>query len=354
METIKRLLFLLCLVPCMIQGQTMGASQLKKDGVTIKGNSSNQLQVDTTKVATINYVSTHSSGGSISLSAIGSSSNANGATLTGTVLNLEPASNSFGGVVTTGTQTFAGAKTMTSPTFVTDITTPKIIGVSSQLQIGTTETVKMGASTNLFTFLPTLNNPSTEVNGTTIATMATTSGSLSLNFHSNSGAQNWSTSTGGRWLLGTSDNQNLELYTNGNQRMYIFGGGNIAIGSASDNGYKLEVTGTAKVSGATTIGGTITLPYNLYTSLQTLGATNYNVNLTNAGATYAITLPTAVGVTGKIYRIKQMSGTACTVATTASQHIISLTNTNVEPLTLTVGAGYIEFQSNGTDWIQGN
>jgi len=55
-----------------------------------------------------------SSGGSISLSAIGSTPNANAATLTGSVLNLEPASASFGGIITTGTQTFAGAKTFSA------------------------------------------------------------------------------------------------------------------------------------------------------------------------------------------------------------------------------------------------
>ena len=49
----------------------------------------------------------------VTLSAIGSTPNANAATLTGQVLNLEPASASFGGVVTTGTQTFAGDKTLT-------------------------------------------------------------------------------------------------------------------------------------------------------------------------------------------------------------------------------------------------
>lgn len=48
------------------------------------------------------------------LSAIGSSANANGATITGSTLNLEPASASFGGVVTTSTQTLAGAKTFSS------------------------------------------------------------------------------------------------------------------------------------------------------------------------------------------------------------------------------------------------
>ncbi len=50
----------------------------------------------------------------ISLSAVGSSPNANAATLTNQALNLEPASGSFPGVVTTGTQTFAGTKTFSS------------------------------------------------------------------------------------------------------------------------------------------------------------------------------------------------------------------------------------------------
>lgn len=53
-------------------------------------------------------------GGVTTLAAIGSSANANGATISGSTLNLEPASASFGGVVTTGTQTFAGAKTFNS------------------------------------------------------------------------------------------------------------------------------------------------------------------------------------------------------------------------------------------------
>jgi hypothetical protein len=47
------------------------------------------------------------------LAPIGAVSNANAATLTGTTLNLEPASASFGGVVTTGSQVFAGNKTFT-------------------------------------------------------------------------------------------------------------------------------------------------------------------------------------------------------------------------------------------------
>lgn len=49
--------------------------------------------------------------GNITLAPIGSTPNANGATLVGNVLNLQPASISFGGVVTAITQSFAGVKT---------------------------------------------------------------------------------------------------------------------------------------------------------------------------------------------------------------------------------------------------
>jgi hypothetical protein len=50
-------------------------------------------------------------GPNVSLAAVGSSPNANGASLSGQTLNLQPASASFPGVVSTASQTFAGAKT---------------------------------------------------------------------------------------------------------------------------------------------------------------------------------------------------------------------------------------------------
>lgn len=54
--------------------------------------------------------SSSSGGGVTTMAAIGSSPNANGATISGTTLNLEPASASFGGIITTGAQDFAGNK----------------------------------------------------------------------------------------------------------------------------------------------------------------------------------------------------------------------------------------------------
>lgn len=53
-------------------------------------------------------------GGGLSLAAFGSTPNANGLTLSSGVLNMEPASGSFPGGVSTTTQTFAGAKTFTN------------------------------------------------------------------------------------------------------------------------------------------------------------------------------------------------------------------------------------------------
>lgn len=52
--------------------------------------------------------------GVTTMAAIGSVPNANGASISGTTLTLQPANASFGGVVTTAAQTFAGAKTFSA------------------------------------------------------------------------------------------------------------------------------------------------------------------------------------------------------------------------------------------------
>jgi hypothetical protein len=61
-------------------------------------------------------------GGVTTMAAIGSVPNANGASISGTTLTLQPANASFGGVITTGTQTIAGAKTFNSDLTINSIT----------------------------------------------------------------------------------------------------------------------------------------------------------------------------------------------------------------------------------------
>lgn len=61
-------------------------------------------------------------GGSVTLAPIGSSPNADGATLSGSILNLEPADASFGGIITVGPQVLPGNKSFSGP-----ITVPSLI-----------------------------------------------------------------------------------------------------------------------------------------------------------------------------------------------------------------------------------
>ena len=83
----------------------------------------------------------YADGGVLSLSAIGGTANANAATITGTVLNLQPADASFGGVVTTGVQTFAGAKTLTAALSGTSGTFSSDVTAVGNLRLGTNNTV---------------------------------------------------------------------------------------------------------------------------------------------------------------------------------------------------------------------
>lgn len=86
-----------------------GAKYLSSDGTTLTATG-------------LNFAAGNFSGsntGDLTLTAIGASANANGATLTAQALNLQPASASFGGVVTTGVQTMAGAKTWSGVQTVT-------------------------------------------------------------------------------------------------------------------------------------------------------------------------------------------------------------------------------------------
>lgn len=93
-----------------------------------------------------------------------------------------------------------------------------------------------------------------------------------------------------------------------------------------------------------TLPGSFSLPYRAITSLRTLDATDYTVDCTSG--TFAVTLPTAVGITGRIYVIKNSGTGPITIDTTSSQTIDG-------SLTQTLAVQYSEFtvQSNGANWL---
>lgn len=102
------------------------------------------------------------------LAPVGSSPNANAATLSSGTLNLEPANASFPGVVTIGTQTFAGAKTLTSALTITPTT--------NQLVLGTTNTTTISATAPSTSRTITIPDP-----GTTGANFVLTEAAQTIN-----------------------------------------------------------------------------------------------------------------------------------------------------------------------------
>ena len=124
------------------------------------------------------------------------------------------------------------------------------------------------------------------------------------------------------------------------------GGGNTAFGHLTHNSpingnvWTLpDATGTIALT-----SDLETLPYVAKTANYTITASDYTIDCT--ANTFTVTLPTAVGITGRIYNVKNSGlGTTITLNTTNSQTIDgSLTQSvnSIECLTV---------QSNGANWI---
>lgn len=90
------------------------------------------------------------------------------------------------------------------------------------------------------------------------------------------------------------------------------------------------------------IGGSITLPYTTKTSAYILTDKDHTVDCTG---TFTVILPTAVGITGRIYNIKNSGTGTITLDGNGSQTIDG-------SLTVSIGAGIsITVQSTGSAWI---
>jgi len=215
----------------------------------------------------------YADGGLLSLSAIGSSPNANGGTIAGTVLNLEPASASFGGVVTTGTQTFAGNKTFTGT----------ISGTSANFSASATNPL---ATTN--TGGRELFNLNTTLDGGffTFRSSGTARGYIGNGAGIISGASESS--------FGIRSESDLVLLSGGaNIRATITSNGNVLVGTTTDEGYKLDVNGTGYFSGNLQINnGSATYLYGQTTSSfvrldnsigAQIGYSNYSVIVDSEG-----------------------------------------------------------------------
>jgi hypothetical protein len=103
--------------------------------------------------------------------------------------------------------------------------------------------------------------------------------------------------------------------------------------------------GVATPNSKLQVSGSLSLGYVAKTANYTLDATNYTVECT--ANSFTITLPTAVGITGRIYNIKNTGNGTITINTTSSQTIDGQTSgaiTLAQYENLTV-------QSNNANWI---
>jgi hypothetical protein len=254
---------------------------------------------------------------SISVGAIGGSSNAKGATLTSGVLSLTPADGTNGGIVTNGTQTFAGAKTFNMDLNVNGLT------------------LGMGAgsvATNTATGLQALNANTTGTGNTGIgyiAAAATTNGihntaigawSLSLNttgnlnsaignsslYNNTTGYQN--TATGYKALFSNTTSygntangsQALIWNTTGSQNT-AYGNGALTSNTTGSNntaiGYIANVASGA-LTNATAIGCGATVAAS--NTIQLGNASITNVKTSGTLTAGAVTYPNAHGTSGQV------------------------------------------------------
>ena len=116
----------------------------------------------------------------------------------------------------------------------------------------------------------------------------------------------------------------------------------------------LNVGGSTSVTPSSTlqISGSAGFKYVAKTANYTLTSSDYLVDCT--ANTFTVTLPTAVGITGRIYEVVNSGGGTITIAATSPQ---TFTNVATTPTTLTLAtmAAYsIRVMSNGANWIQLN
>ena len=123
------------------------------------------------------------------------------------------------------------------------------------------------------------------------------------------------------------------------ERMRITDAGDIGIGTTSPNS-------------TLNVNGSLAQAYVAKTATYTATANDYLIDCT--ANTFTVTLPTAVGITGRIYEIVNSGAGTITVATTSSQTFVNVTATPTTLSLIAALAKSVRVMSNGANWIQLN
>lgn len=172
----------------------------------------------------------------VSLDVIGAIPNANGASLSGQTLALQPANGSFGGVVTAGTQTIAGLKTFS---------TGLILGTDP----GGSDLLRVGGAIKASSATLDASNPYLEWKeaGTQKFYIQWLSGSSSIQFD-----------TGGKYLFASSGATKLAINTDGT----------VVVGTDPSGSDLLRVGGSTHLGGAVLQRGPSGLTFEMQNSLD--------------------------------------------------------------------------------------
>jgi hypothetical protein len=215
----------------------------------------------------------------LTVAAIGATPNASGLTLSAQQLNLEPASALFGGAVTTGVQTFAGAKT-----FDTAITGPTVTNTINNLLINA------GALSGITTLA--MNNQLT-------------------NSYAGQAALDLTGAGAGISFAGTGPNS-IVTAPGVDLALMPGGAGKVGIGTQVPNS-TLQVGGSVafKTTFITAPGGTaLTAADSIVFADSTAGVIDVN-------------LPTAVGIPGRVYTVVHTLGSPTVTVHAAGSELIN-------------------------------
>jgi hypothetical protein len=101
------------------------------------------------------------------------------------------------------------------------------------------------------------------------------------------------------------------------------------------------MSNTIQLPSGKIVGGLTTITAN-----ATANAANFDIYLCNPSGAITVTLPTAAGITGQEFTIKNLTANAVTVATTSSQTIDGATT-----YALAAQWKYVRVVSNGSNWL---
>ena len=251
---------------------------------------------------------TTASGGGGGVSSVGSisgTSNVNGATISGTTLTLTPANASFGGIVTTGVQTFTGTKTFSTDTYVNGVTVGR--GNSSR------------SNNYAYGYAVLSSNTTGNYNnafGHQVLT-ANTTGQENSAF----GEYVLPKNIGGNYntAMGTAA---LRENTSGNGNTG-FGYQSLLTNSTGSNntalGYQANV-GANNLSNATAIGNGATVTAS--NTIQLGNSSVTNVNTSGTLTTGTVTYPNTNGITGQVLSATASGTITWTTASSSGTHTI--------------------------------